>query len=149
MNARPLYLIAWSVWLIDFLTKIWAERNLLNPINLIGSILKLQLTTNTGAAFSLKISQIVLSIFAIITSVAIFYWAPKLTSKTWAITFGLVLGGAVGNLTDRIFKGEVTDWISLKFWPTFNIADMAIVGAALVAIYLSARNIPPIQRSKS
>ena len=146
---RPLFLLAWSVWLVDFLTKIWAEQSLNEPINLIGSFFKLQLIKNTGAAFSLQFSSIFLTAFAAATVIAIFYWAPKITSRAWAITLALVLGGALGNLTDRIFKGAVTDWISVKFWPTFNIADSAIVIAAAIAILLSAKNIAPISKSQS
>ena len=149
MRVRPLFLIAWSIWLTDFLTKFWAERNLVEPIKLIGDFLKLQLSTNSGAAFSLRISSIILTIFAIVTSAVIVYWSPRITSKAWAITFGLVLGGALGNLTDRITKGEVTDWISIKYWPTFNIADSAIVVAAAIAIYLTARNVPPVPRFRA
>ena len=145
---RPLFLLAWLVWLVDFLSKIWAERTLRDPINLIGDLLRFQLTTNSGAAFSLRISSLLLTAFALITSIAIFYWAPKLTSRAWAVTLGLVLGGALGNLTDRIFKGEVTDWISIKYWPTFNLADSAIVLAAVIAIILSSRNIAPISKSQ-
>lgn len=148
MRVRPLFLIAWSIWLIDFITKFWAERHLLKSINLIGDFLKLQLSTNSGAAFSLRVNSIFLTIFAVLVAAAIVYWSPRISSRAWAITFGLVLGGALGNLTDRITKGEVTDWISFKFWPAFNIADAAIVIAAAIAIYLTVRNVPPIPRSR-
>ena len=149
MKVRPLFSVAWSIWFADFLTKFWAENNLREPINLIGSFLKLKLTHNSGAAFSLQISSIILSIFAIVTSLVIFYFSTKITSLAWAVTLGLVLGGAFGNLTDRIFKGEVTDWISLKYWPTFNFADLAIVTAAIIAIYLTGRNVSPIKKLES
>lgn len=145
---RPLFILAWIVWFFDFLTKYWAENYLREPIRVIGELLKFQLTTNTGAAFSLNLSSAFLMAFAILTSFTIFYFAPRITSKSWAVALGLVLGGALGNLTDRIFRGEVVDWISIKFWPTFNLADSAVVAAAIFSIVLTARNISPVSRSE-
>jgi signal peptidase II len=77
-------------------------------------------------------------------------YALQITSKGWALVCGLVLGGILGNLTDRIFRepsflqGHVIDWIQIPNWPVFNIADTAIVIAAVVAIILTIRNISPI-----
>ena len=77
-------------------------------------------------------------------------YAPQLTSRGWAIVCGLVLGGILGNLTDRIFRapsflqGHVIDWIQLPRWPVFNVADSAIVIAAVIALILTIRNIAPI-----
>ena len=147
-NWRPLFILGWIVWLFDFATKIWALSSIHESINLIGNFLKLELATNKGAAFSLSINGIFLAGFAIATIAAIIYWAPKITSKGWALALGLVLGGALGNLTDRIFRGYVIDWISIKYWPTFNLADTAVVVSAIWAIYLSARNISPIKSDK-
>ena len=66
---------------------------------------------------------------------------------------GLALGGILGNLTDRIFRepgfftGHVIDWIELPNWPVFNVADSAIVVAAVIAVLLSIKNISPIEGS--
>ena len=82
----------------------------------------------------------------------IFYYSTRITSKGWAVVLGLVMGGIIGNLIDRIFRepgmlrGHVIDWMQLPHWPIFNIADSAIVIAALISMVLSARNIPPITK---
>ena len=152
--SKRLYSIAWAIWLIDFATKTWAIANLdsRDPIKLIGSFLQLTLVKNSGAAFSFATSAtFILSIFACCVVAAIAYYAPKITSKGWAIVIGLALGGIVGNLTDRIFRapgfftGHVIDWIELPNWPVFNIADSAIVVATAIAVVLSIKNISPIE----
>ena len=152
--VKRLYLIAWIIWLIDFATKTWAIANLdsRDPIKLIGSFLQLTLVKNSGAAFSFATgATFILSIFASCVVAAIAYYAPKITSKGWAIVIGLALGGIVGNLTDRIFRapgfftGHVIDWIELPNWPVFNIADSAIVVATAIAVVLSIKNISPIE----
>ena len=115
----------------------------------------MQLTYNTGAAFGLgaKNGGIALGIFAIAACCLVVYYAPFLTSKGWATVFTLVLGGALGNLTDRAFneprllRGPVTDWLMLPNWPNFNLADTAIVIAASLAFILSLKNIAPIQQN--
>ena len=108
-----------------------------------GSFLKLELVYNTGAAFSLATSKtILLSGFAIIVAALIFYFAIKIERTIWAVFLGLVLGGIFGNLADRIFRapgalqGAVVDWIKIPHWPTFNIADSAIVIGVLGVAYL-------------
>ena len=152
--SKRLYSIAWAIWLIDFATKTWAIANLdsRDPIKLIGSFLQLTLVKNSGAAFSFATgATFILSIFACCVVAAIAYYAPKITSKGWAIVIGLALGGIVGNLTDRIFRapgfftGHVIDWIELPNWPVFNIADSAIVVATAIAVVLSIKNISPIE----
>lgn len=152
-----LYFIAWVIWLIDFATKTWAIANLdsRDPIKLIGSFLQLTLVKNSGAAFSFATgATLILSIFACCVVAAISYYAPKITSKGWAIVIGLALGGILGNLSDRIFRapgfftGHVIDWIQIPNWPVFNIADSAIVVATAIAVVLSIKNISPIQGTK-
>jgi signal peptidase II len=82
----------------------------------------------------------------------ILYYSPQITSRGWAVVLGLVLGGILGNVVDRIFRepgvlrGHVIDWMQLPNWPVFNIADSAIVVAAVLAMILTARNIPPITK---
>lgn len=118
------------------------------PVKVIGNLLKFNLTFNSGAAFSLASSgTIFLSTFSIIIVAVIFYYSRKVGSLPWAIALGLVLGGIFGNLTDRIFRspgglqGEVIDWIQIPHWPVFNIADTAVVCAAILITVLSAKNI--------
>jgi signal peptidase II len=79
--------------------------------------------------------------------VAIVRFARRLRSAPWAIALGLLLGGACGNLADRLFRapgpgrGYVVDWIELPHWPVFNIADACIVVGAVIAVLLALRGI--------
>lgn len=150
---RSLYLIAWVVWLIDLGTKVWAVEVLSSRANvqIIGSFLQLTFVQNSGAAFGIGAgSTIIFTFFALAVLIFITRYALQITSKGWALVCGLVLGGILGNLTDRIFRepsflqGHVIDWIQIPNWPVFNIADTAIVIAAVVAIILTIRNISPI-----
>lgn len=150
---RTLYLIAWVVWLIDLGTKVWAVEVLSSRANvqIIGSFLQLTFVQNSGAAFGIGAgSTIIFTFFALAVLIIITRYALQITSKGWALVCGLVLGGILGNLTDRIFRepsflqGHVIDWIQIPNWPVFNIADSAIVIAAVVAIILTIRNISPI-----
>jgi signal peptidase II len=74
--------------------------------------------------------------------------ARRLVSRSWALTLGLLLGGALGNLVDRMLRspgplrGHVVDWIELPHWPVFNIADSAIVVGGCIAVLLAARGVP-------
>ena len=150
---RSLYLTAWVVWLIDLGTKVWAVEVLSSRANvqIIGSFLQLTFVQNSGAAFGIGAgSTIIFTFFALAVLIFITRYALQITSEGWALVCGLVLGGILGNLTDRIFRepsflqGHVIDWIQIPNWPVFNIADSAIVIAALVAIILTIRNISPI-----
>ena len=147
---RSLYLTAWVVWLIDLGTKVWAVEVLSSRANVkvIGSFLQLTFVQNSGAAFGIGAgSTIIFTFFALAVLIFITRYALQITSKGWALVCGLVLGGILGNLTDRIFRepsflqGHVIDWIQIPNWPVFNIADSAIVIAAVVAIILTIRNI--------
>lgn len=151
-RTRFVFLTAFAIWAVDFLTKIWAVNSLsATPRKVIGTFLQLTLVRNPGAAFSfatgftLIFTAIAVSVFILITR-----YAPRFTSQGWALVAGLVLGGVSGNLTDRIFRepgflfGHVIDWIELPHWPIFNLADSAIVIAAFIAFYLTLRGVPPI-----
>ena len=152
---RTLFSVAWLVWILDLATKIWAVNTLSSRSNIkvLGSFFQLTLVRNPGAAFSFATgATIFLTIFALIALCVILYFAPQITSKGWAVVLGLAMGGILGNVVDRIFRepgllhGHVIDWMQLPNWPVFNIADSAIVIASLVAVVLSARNIPPITK---
>ena len=152
---RTLFSVAWAVWVLDLATKIWAVNNLSykSNIKVIGEFFQLTFVRNSGAAFSFAAgATIFLSIFGLIVMSAILYYSPQITSRGWAVVLGLVLGGILGNMVDRIFRepgvlrGHVIDWMQLPNWPVFNIADSAIVSAAVIAMVLTARNIPPITK---
>jgi len=150
---RFLYTCAWITFLVDLATKSWAVSSLSNrePVKIIGSFLQLTFIRNPGAAFSFGTgSTLIFSLFALAVIVAITYVAPRIVDRNWALLLGLLLGGVLGNFSDRIFRspgffqGHVIDWIELPHWPIFNVADSAIVVAAGISIILSARNIAPV-----
>ncbi len=152
---RTLFSVAWFVWILDLATKIWAVNTLSDRSNIkvLGSFFQLTLVRNPGAAFSFATSAtIFLTIFSIIALLTVLYFSPRITSQGWAVVLGLVMGGIIGNLIDRIFRepgvlrGHVIDWMQLPNWPIFNVADSAIVIAALLAMVLTARDIPPITK---
>ena len=151
---RRLFATAWTIWLFDFATKTWALHSLSSqPRKIIGSFLQFTLVHNSGAAFSFATGfTFAFSLLALAVVIAVIYYAPKLTSHGWQIAIGLLLGGVLGNLTDRIFRepsflsGHVIDWIQIPHWPVFNIADSAICIAAAISFVLSMRNVPPITR---
>jgi signal peptidase II len=142
---------------LDYSTKAAAIKFLADePVKILGSFLRLNLTFNSGAAFSLASSAtILLSTFSMIAVAVIFYFSRKVKSTPWAIALGLVLGGVFGNLSDRIFRnpgglqGEVVDWIQIPNWPVFNVADTAVVSAAVLITILSAKNIDFYGRDKN
>jgi len=118
------------------------------PIRLLGGLLTLTLTRNGGAAFSIGTSlTIVFTAIAVGVIVYILRAARNLRSVGWAIALGLLLGGATGNLVDRIFRapgpfqGHVVDWIELPHWPVFNLADSSIVCAGVLVVLLALRGI--------
>ena len=150
---RRLYLVAALIWGLDLSTKIWAVNNLSarNPVEIFGSFFQLTLIRNPGAAFSFATgATVVFTAIAVAAVIVIVYYSSKITSMGWASTLGLLLGGVLGNLTDRLFrspgffKGEVIDWLEITNWPVFNLADSAIVVAAFLAIVLTIRNVGPV-----
>jgi signal peptidase II len=152
--VRRLFATAWTIWLIDFATKAWALHSLSpQPRKVVGTLLQFTLVYNSGAAFSFATGfTIIFSLLALAVVIATVYFAPKITSRGWQLTIGFLLGGVLGNLTDRIFRepsflsGYVIDWIQIPHWPVFNLADSAICIAAAISFILSMRNISPITR---
>jgi signal peptidase II len=140
--ATALFAAAAIAYLLDRMTKIWAERTLPdNPIDVIPGALTLRFTTNSGGAFSIGGSAPWLFASAtIVVSVLIVATAFRHRSTMTAVALGLILGGALGNLTDRLVRGpgvsgRVVDFVDLHVWPIFNAADAAIViGAILLAL---------------
>jgi signal peptidase II len=114
------------------------------PIRLLGSFLQITYTRNPGAAFSIGTSMtIVFTAIAVGVIAYIARTARNLRSIGWAIALGLLLGGATGNLLDRLFRapgpfqGHVIDWIQLPHWPIFNLADSSIVCAGVLIVLLA------------
>ncbi len=118
------------------------------PVHLLGNVFDLWLTRNPGAAFSVGTGET--AVFTVIAFGVIVYiarTARKLYSAGWAIALGLLLGGAMGNLGDRIFRapglfrGDVVDWIGVvpRYYPIFNLADSAIVCGGILTVILAMR----------
>jgi signal peptidase II len=135
--------VAAVVVLVDQITKVWAVSALSDgPVKVVGSLLQFRLTRNPGGAFSLGTGLTpVLAVLAVAMVVYIVRTTRRTADPIMAFSLALVLGGAVGNLVDRlvrspgILRGEVVDFIKVPHWPTFNVADSAItVGVILIAV---------------
>ena len=150
MYRRPLIVTALVVVAFDLATKVWAVSRLENQadINVIGDFLKFSFLRNPGAAFSIGTNVTwVFTIISIAVSIAVLVISKNVANRAWAIALGGLLGGALGNLGDRIFRspepfqGHVVDFILLPNYPMFNISDSAVVIGAIAMVILSIRGI--------
>ena len=149
-RVRVLVCIALTVLAVDIATKVTVVAALSDraPVALIGGLLQLSVWRNPGAAFSIGTSMtLVFSAIAVGVIVYILRTSRRIHSLAWAVALGLLLGGATGNLSDRIFRfpaplrGYVVDWIQVPHWPVFNVADSSIVCGGILAVLLAARGI--------
>ncbi len=152
-RRRPLGLfatVAALAYLVDLGTKTLALNRLEigEPVQVVGDFLRFNLVFNPGAAFSLGTSStIYLTLFAMVAAVVVLFVARNLGDRLWAIGLGALLGGILGNLTDRIFRdpgplrGHVVDMLQLPNWPVFNVADMCINLAAVIIVIQAFRGI--------
>ncbi|AUG76716.1 hypothetical protein CFP65_1842 [Kitasatospora sp. MMS16-BH015] len=147
-----LLVIAILAYLIDLGSKLLVVARLegKQPIEVIGDVVTLQVIRNAGAAFGMgQAMTIVFTMIAAAVIVVIWRIARRLYSLPWAIALGLLLGGAFGNLTDRlfrapgIFRGHVVDFISVQHFAVFNLADSAIVCGGILVVLLSFRGSNP------
>jgi len=123
---------------VDQLTKTWALDHLADgPRNVIGS-LRLNLTFNSGVAFSqARGSTGLVTVVALVVLALLVVIARRTSGYATAAILGLVMGGAVGNLADRLVRhhgGAVIDFVDLRWWPVFNVADAAITVGVVVAL---------------
>jgi len=148
--GRPRRGLAFAVavgWLLlDVVTKLLAVANLVpgRPVRVVGGLVRFDLLRNPGSAFSLATGYTaVLSLVAVAVIVVVVRISGRLRSTVWAVAFGLLLGGALGNLADRVFRapgvlrGYVVDFVALPHWPVFNVADTGITVAAVLIVVLS------------
>lgn len=154
--------VAALVIVIDQATKAWALATLQpriasgeGPIEVVGTWFRLTFVENTGAGFGIGAGFTWLfAIIAFVVAIVIIRTATRLGSMPWAIALGGLLGGAVGNLIDRLIRppgfgaeyagpgqGYVVDFLQLPNWPVFNVADMAIVGSAILMVILTIRGV--------
>ncbi|MFF9108396.1 signal peptidase II [Streptomyces sp. NPDC014805] len=159
-DARPrgrrriavLFAVAAFAYLLDLGSKLLVVAKLEHhaPIEIVGDWLKLDAIRNAGAAFGFgEAFTVIFTVIAAAVIVVIARLARKLYSLPWAIALGLLLGGALGNLTDRIFRapgvfeGAVVDFIAPKHFAVFNLADSAIVCGGILIVLLSFRGLDP------
>jgi signal peptidase II len=145
--------VAALVYAADVISKVIVVATLREnvPVRVIGSLLQLDYLRNPGAAFSLGAGgyTVVFTLIAAAVIVAILRMARTLASRPWAVALGLLLGGALGNLTDRIarspgpLRGWVVDWIQLPHWPVFNLADSAICCGGALMVLLTVMGLHP------
>ena len=146
-RRQPLLLsIAAVVLALDIVTKVLAVKLLTpgQPVPIIGETVTWTLVRNSGAAFSMATGYTwMLTLIASAVVVGIFWMGRRLVSPWWAVGLGMILGGAMGNLVDRFFRspgplrGHVVDFLSIGWWPVFNVADPAVVGGAALLVGLS------------
>jgi signal peptidase II len=141
--------VAAAVVAVDQLTKRWALGALDHRTIDLFWTLRLRLVFNTGAAFS-QIEGLgpLLALTAVVITIVLLWFGRVSPNRATSAALGSIAGGALGNLTDRIFRhgdgflgGAVIDFIDVQWWPVWNVADMAIVlgGAALVMVTGRAR----------
>jgi len=139
-----LFLTALLIAISDQLTKTWIRSNLAYGQAIPESgFFQITHVQNTGAAFGLLTDQSVL--LAVVASAgvalllvyALFFHhrLPFLNNIPGSLALGLILGGTIGNLIDRLLRGHVTDFISVSIWPDFNIADSAVTVGAIIVAY--------------
>jgi signal peptidase II len=148
----PLLTIALAIVVLaaDQGTKYLAVQKLTGrgPVNVIGTAFRFQLIRNAGAAFSMATGATwLLTVVAIAVVIVIVRISRRLGSRGWAAALGFLLGGALGNLTDRlvrppgVFRGHVIDFLEFPHWPIFNLADSSITVAAVLIALLSLAGI--------
>jgi signal peptidase II len=140
------FAVAALVVVADQLTKWWATNELVDgDIDLVWT-LRLRLVRNSGAAFSLAGGRGgIVALLAIGVVIILIVFGRAVDTRVGAVSLGLVLGGALGNILDRIFRegsgflgGAVVDFIDLQWWPVFNVADAAVsIGGVLLVLVVA------------
>ncbi|CAM5374986.1 signal peptidase II [Streptomyces aurantiogriseus] len=147
-----LFSVAAFAYALDLVSKMIVVAKLEHhePIEIIGDWLRFEAIRNAGAAFGFgEAFTVIFTVIAAAVIVVIARLARKLYSLPWAIALGLLLGGALGNLTDRIFRspgvfeGAVVDFIAPKHFAVFNLADSAIVCGGILIVLLSFKGLDP------
>lgn len=134
------FFVAAAVFSLDRFTKIAALKVLAlgESVKAIPGVLNITLVLNDGAAFGLFKGRAVFFVFtslAVIITIVIYLVKSRPLSRPISVGLGLILGGALGNLADRIVFGRVVDFIDLGIWPVFNIADSCITIGAVVIVF--------------
>lgn len=143
--------VALFVYLVDQIAKVLVVSNLFEgqQIEVLGQLLQFHFVKNAGAAFSIGSgSTWIFSIVGVGVLGFVIWYAPRIRSTAWAVLFGLLLGGLLGNLTDRLFRepgfgvGHVVDFLQIPLLPAiFNLADVAIVSSMALFLILTLRGV--------
>jgi signal peptidase II len=136
--------------ILDQLTKSWVVASLSDaPLSIIGDDVELRLTRNSGGAFSLFTNAtVILALLAIVLSVFLVRAVHRARDRLTVVALSLVLGGALGNLTDRLarspgfLRGEVVDYVKVGSFPSFNVADSCVTIGAILLIIAAFRETP-------
>jgi signal peptidase II len=143
--------VALCVYLVDQIAKVLVVQSLYEgqQVQVLGQLLQLHFVKNPGAAFSIGSgSTWIFSIVGVGVLGFVIWYAPRIRSTAWAVLFGLLLGGLLGNLTDRLFRepgfgvGHVVDFLQIPLLPAiFNLADVAIVSSMVLFLILTLRGV--------
>jgi len=146
-----LAIVALVVYLVDQIAKLLVVANLYEGqrVQVLGQLLQFNFVKNPGAAFSIGSgSTWIFSIVGVGVLGFVIWYAPRIRSTAWAVLFGLLLGGLLGNLTDRLFRepgfgvGHVVDFLQIPLLPAiFNMADVAIVSSMALFLILTIRGV--------
>jgi signal peptidase II len=145
-TRRPLLILGLVVGIVvlDQITKAWVVASLADgPLSIIGDRVELRLSRNPGGAFSILTGFTpLLAVLAAIVAIVLVRVAQRAKDPVMVVALSLVLGGALGNLTDRLFRapgflrGEVVDFVRIGAFPSFNVADSAVtIGAVLLLLW--------------
>ena len=147
-----LAVVAAGIYALDQISKYLVVSRLAEGdiVRVLGDVLQMHFVRNPGAAFSMAAGMTwIFSIIAVAVVVLIVWFAGRIRSLAWSVVFGLLLGGVLGNLTDRLLRepsfglGHVIDFISTPWLipAIYNVADMAIVSSMVIFMYLTIRGI--------
>ena len=135
-------------WLVlDQLTKTWAVHVLTGPAVSVVWTLQFDLAYNSGASFSMGTGMGPWIALGVVGVVAFLVWSARsVSSRMAAVAMGMIVGGALGNLGDRMFRGDigflhgsVVDFIDFQWWPVFNVADIGVVCGAILLVTATLR----------
>ncbi len=146
-NNGMMIAIAAAILILDQLTKYLVLRTmeLEQSIPIISGVFHLTFVRNPGAAFSMLANQtkFFIAVTVVVIGLLIWYSRQLRGDSGWArVALGLQLGGAVGNLIDRVRWGSVVDFLDFRVWPIFNVADSAIVTGSIIFVVLIWKSAP-------
>jgi signal peptidase II len=139
-----LFLVAGIIVGLDQLSKTWALASFRTPHEVIPGWLTFRILYNPGGAFGiLQGFPEVFLVASLVAAIVILFWVRRIEQPGWTLPLGLVLGGGIGNLVDRVFRdtdGRVVDFIDVHVWPVFNVADASIVIGVVMILVLGLRD---------